>query len=138
MNQRASFIDDETSTENASKDNELDLSGFGVKTSSDPHTLAAGKAVAAHVAENNQFMSRQAQKSTDVPVTTTSLVPAPAMARYTTGRNQQLNMKAKGDTIEKLKRLAGEASERESRSIPQAEILERALQAYERELNSAG
>jgi len=134
MSQRASFMDDDQSPNSAETD--LDLSDFGVKPSADPTTVAAGKAVAAHVAETHQFASRQASKTLTGPAAAVSSGSAPV--RFTTGRNQQLNMKAKADTIEKLRRFAAEASTREERSVPQAEILELALQAYERERNNAG
>ena len=60
--------------------------------------------------------------------------PAPAPAaintasvrrRYTTGRNQQLNIKATAATIERFYRLA------DQQGVPLGELLEQALQALE-------
>lgn len=48
-----------------------------------------------------------------------------ARRRYTTGRNQQINIKATGETIELFYRMA------DARSVPLGELLERALQALQ-------
>ena len=48
-----------------------------------------------------------------------------APRRYTTGRNQQINIKATSETIHRLQNLAIAAG------VPQGELLRRALDAYE-------
>jgi hypothetical protein len=69
------------------------------------------------IAEANGFPSRQAAKP-----------PARARTgrRYKTGRNQQINIKATPQVIERLYKLA------DSRRVPLGELLEIALEALER------
>jgi hypothetical protein len=52
--------------------------------------------------------------------------------RYRTGRNQQINIKATAETIERLYRLA------DSEHLPLGELLARALDAFEREQGPEG
>jgi hypothetical protein len=51
--------------------------------------------------------------------------PAPRR-RYTTGRNQQLNVKATAETVERFYRLA------DQQGVPLGELLDQALQALEK------
>jgi hypothetical protein len=77
------------------------------------------KAVIDQVATDNGFPSRQPVK----PGTT----PAPRQQRrYTTGRNQQINIKATPETIERLNALA------DRMNVPLGEVLARALSALEK------
>jgi len=72
------------------------------------------------VAADNNFPSRQPAKA--------AAAPAPRQQRrYTTGRNQQINIKATAETIEKFYRIADE------QRVPLGEILERALTALEKD-----
>lgn len=77
------------------------------------------KAVIDQVAAENGFPSRQAQK--------TEAAPAPRkQRRYTTGRNQQINIKATAETIERLNAMA------DRMNVPLGEVLARALDALEK------
>jgi hypothetical protein len=68
------------------------------------------------IADDNNFPSRQAPKPS---------APRRKPRRYRTGRNQQLNIKATGDTIEKFIKAA------EDRHVPLGELLRLALDALE-------
>jgi hypothetical protein len=70
------------------------------------------------IAEANGFPSRQAAKP-----------PARARTgrRYKTGRNQQINIKATSQVIERLYKMA------DARGVPLGELLERAIDALEKE-----
>jgi hypothetical protein len=70
------------------------------------------------IAEDNNFPSRQATHKEDVPIK--------QQRRYRTGRNQQLNIKATEQTINKFYRLA------DKENITLGELLERALDALEK------
>lgn len=72
------------------------------------------------VAADNNFPSRQPPKIEQEPA------PRP-QRRYTTGRNQQINVKATSATIEKFYRIADE------HGVPLGEILSRALDALDKE-----
>ena len=50
---------------------------------------------------------------------------APKRRRYTTGRNQQLNVKATAETVARFYRLA------DQQRVPLGELLDQALQALE-------
>jgi hypothetical protein len=74
------------------------------------------------IAEDNNFPSRQAiHKEQFLPTT-----PIKQQRRYRTGRNQQLNIKATEQTINKFYRLA------DKENITLGELLERALNALEK------
>jgi len=79
--------------------------------------------VVERISEDNKFPSRQAPK------------PAKEARRkgrkYTTGRNQQFNLKAKGVTIERFHKLAHD------RKVALGALLELALDALERAGGSA-
>lgn len=68
------------------------------------------------LAQENGFPSRQPAPSSPV---------AKPRRRYTTGRNQQINVKATAETIARFYRLADE------RKVPLGELLEQALIALE-------
>jgi hypothetical protein len=70
------------------------------------------------IATENNFPSRQAPKP---PAT-----PRRKPRRYKTGRNQQLNIKATGETIERFLKAA------DAQNVPLGEMLKQALDAFER------
>jgi hypothetical protein len=72
------------------------------------------------VAAENGFPSRQPAKA-DAAAPTSRV-----QRRHTTGRNQQLNIKATAATVEQFYRLADE------QGVPLGEVLARALDALER------
>lgn len=72
-----------------------------------------------HIAEQNNFPSRQAQKSSKIERRKPRI--------YRTGRNQQFNAKATPETINKFYKLANE------KNVPLGELLRLALDALERE-----
>lgn len=77
------------------------------------------KAAIEQVAADNGFPSRQPVKAE----------PKPAQRqqrRYTTGRNQQINVKATAETIERFYRIADDMN------VPLGEVLARALNALEK------
>lgn len=78
------------------------------------------KAVIDQVAADNGFPSRQAIKPDATPA-------LKKQRRYTTGRNQQINIKATAETIERLNVMA------ERMNVPFGEVLARALSALERD-----
>ena len=82
------------------------------------------KAVIDKVAADNNFPSRQPSKVSALP-----LVPAAPSGRqqrrYTTGRNQQINVKATSETIELFYRLADQMN------VPLGEVLAKALNALQ-------
>ncbi len=72
----------------------------------------------ARIAEDNNFPSRQAPKAPKEP--------RRKARRYRTGRNQQLNIKATNETIEKFIKVA------DDRHVPLGELLRLALDALDR------
>lgn len=88
------------------------------------------KEVIDQVAAENGFPSRQPAKETKAVKAPAAAAVAPAapkeQRRYRTGRNQQINLKATGETIEHLYRLADEMN------VPLGEVLARALVALEK------
>ncbi len=75
-----------------------------------------------HIASEMGFPSRQPVVTPAVPVV------APKRRRYTTGRNQQLNVKVTAETVDRFYRLA------DQQAVPLGELLDRALQALEQSL----
>jgi hypothetical protein len=69
------------------------------------------------IAEQNNFPSRQAPRA---PAT-----PRRKPRRYKTGRNQQLNIKATGETIERFLKAA------DAQNVPLGEMLKQALDVFE-------
>lgn len=72
------------------------------------------------IASEMGFPSRQASTAPAVAKA------APRRRRYTTGRNQQLNVKATAETVERFYRLA------DQQGVPLGELLDQALQALEK------
>lgn len=98
-----------------------DLSDF--QTAQKPK--ATPVAAIEQLAEENGFPSRKARsKSIE-----TGALPVRPTRRYTTGRNQQINIKATRETIERLYRLA------DARNLPLGAVLDQALDALERQIN---
>lgn len=75
------------------------------------------------LAEENGFPSRQSKTPTKKQKVTEK--PKRKGRRYTTGRNQQINIKATAETIERLYKIADDRNE------PLGEVLEHALAALE-------
>ncbi len=73
------------------------------------------------IAEANNFPSRQAQL-TRAPATS----PRKQQRRYKTGRNQQINVKATAQVIERFYKLA------DAKKVPLGELLRQALDALEK------
>lgn len=76
------------------------------------------EAVIEDLAKQNNFPSRQAPKAPSAP--------RRKLRRFRTGRNQQVNVKATGDTIERFLKAA------DDRNVPLGELLRLALDALER------
>jgi hypothetical protein len=74
--------------------------------------------VITRISDDNQFVSRQAPKPPKEP--------RRKPRRYRTGRNQQINIKATNETIEKFIKTADE------RHVPLGELLRLALDALDR------
>jgi hypothetical protein len=95
------------------------LDDFGTTDPTEKKAKPAQKAAVEQVAAANGFPSRQPAKP--------EAKPAPRQQRrYTTGRNQQINIKATAETIERFYRIADE------HRAPLGEVLERALDALEK------
>ena len=96
-----------------------DLSDFEAKPATSPATPIE-PAVIERVAEDHGFPSRQAARAGK---------PAPLASkrgrRYTTGRNQQINIKATSASIQRLYKIA------DARHLPLGEVLELALDALD-------
>lgn len=96
-----------------------DLNDFAPAQPKEKPPKPIEKAVIDQVAADNGFPSRQASKP--------ELKPVPRQQRrYTTGRNQQINVKATAETIERFYRIADEMR------VPLGEVLDRALEALEK------
>jgi hypothetical protein len=78
----------------------------------------AEKEIAARIADENDFPSRQATKPPKEPRRKRRV--------HRTGRNRQFNIKAKSETVERFYKLADE------RRVPLGELLEQALDALDR------
>ncbi len=78
------------------------------------------------IAEANNFPSRQAQ-----PTRAPASSPRKQHRRYKTGRNQQINVKATSQVIERFYALA------DAKKVPLGELLRQALEALEKS-GSAG
>lgn len=100
-----------------------DLADFEPKPKAQPKPV--DPAVIERVAQENNFPSRQPTKpaAASEGKGTTPVLPR---RRYTTGRNKQLNIKATDQTIARFYRLA------DREHVPLGELLERALDAFER------
>lgn len=96
-----------------------DLSDFTPSATAKP---VEAKTIA-RIAEEQGFPSRQ-------PSATAAPAARPPQRRYTTGRNQQINVKATPETIARFHRLADTLGTARS-SLPLGEVLEMALDALE-------
>jgi hypothetical protein len=92
-----------------------DLSDFAPKAQSKPVEPQQIERIATEMG----FPSRQPV------VAETATKAVPKRRRYTTGRNQQLNVKATAETVARFYRLA------DQRGVPLGELLDQALQALE-------
>ncbi|KAB0596384.1 stability/partitioning determinant [Cupriavidus pauculus] len=100
--------------------NPLDLSveDFAPRTGDDkprPNRESIDK-----VAKDNGFLSRDASK-----VEAATAASPRKQRRFTTGRNQQLNIKATADTVARFNKLADDLN------LPAGALLERAVQVLE-------
>jgi hypothetical protein len=113
MSERASIFDG---------DSDFDVSTFASKQSK-PKTETSAEAVRA-VAENSDFRSREAAPASK---------KAPAekeRRRYTTGRNVQLNIKVRSETLDAFYSIA------DAEKWVLGETLERAVAALQKELSA--
>ena len=94
-----------------------DLSDFAPQPEAVPAKPVAPEAID-RISQENGFPSRQ-------PPRAAKPAAGRARRRYTTGRNQQINIKATSDTIARLYALA------DAQGVPLGEVLERALEALE-------
>lgn len=103
-----------------SRANPLDLSieDFAPRTGDDKPRVT--RESIAQVAKDNGFLSRDASK-VEAAVAATPR----KQRRFTTGRNQQLNIKATADTVARFNKLADELN------MPAGALLERAVQVLE-------
>lgn len=99
----------------------FDLTGF--PKGSKPPITAEIKAIIDQVSEDNDFTGRNIE--TIIEPVKANIEPARQQRRHRTGRNQQLNIKATDQTVQKFYRIADEAN------ITLGEVLERALSALE-------
>ena len=95
-----------------------DLGDFVPKAQAKPVEVQQIERIAAEMG----FPSRQAAAAPAHPR------KAQARRRYTTGRNQQLNVKATAETVARFYRLA------DQQGVPLGELLEQALQALEKSM----
>jgi len=113
MSERASIFDG---------DSDFDVSKFAPKQSK-PKTETSAEAVRA-VAENSDFRSRE-------PAPAPKKAPAEKeRRRYTTGRNVQLNIKVRSETLDAFYSIA------DAEKWVLGETLERAVAALQKELNA--
>ena len=94
------------------------LPAFGTKSKAPTSVPREQTERIEQIAEANNFPSRQ-------PARTPAARTAAKQRRYKTGRNQQINIKATGETIEKFLKTADE------RHVPLGELLRLALDALE-------
>lgn len=96
------------------------LPTFPTKPKASQPTVAADQVE--RIAEEHNFPSRQPVKAKPRPPR--------RIARHRTGRNQQINIKATSQVIERLYKLA------DAKRIPLGELLEQALDALEKSSSS--
>ena len=97
---------------------------FADLTEFQPKPKPVQKAEIEKLAQENGFPSRQPVRET--PTKTVESKTERKGRRYTTGRNQQINIKATSETIERLYKIADE------KNIPLGQVLDLALDAFER------
>jgi len=93
----------------------VDPPAFSTKTKSDKPIRTE---TIERIAEDNKFVSRQAPKAAKEPRRQRRL--------YTTGRNQQFNIKVSNETLDRFYKMA------DDKCVPLCELLELALDALER------
>lgn len=101
-----------------------DLADFEAKPKAQPKPV--DPAVIERVAQENNFPSRQPPRPVEQHAEAPVKKPGKSRRRYTTGRNKQINIKATDLTIERFYRLA------DREHVPLGELLDRALDAFER------
>lgn len=84
------------------------------------------------LAETSGFPSRKAQRPAEAGAGEGAPPLARPPRRRTTGRNRQINIKATEESIERLYRIA------DALDLPLGAVLERALDALERETDTKG
>jgi hypothetical protein len=104
-------------------DDEFDVSGFAPKSAEKP---AAKQEQVRAVSEAASFRSREPKAALVVP----AAPPKREQRRYRTGRNAQLNIKVKPETLEDFYALV------DRHGWVQGEAFERAIEALKRELAS--
>jgi hypothetical protein len=95
-----------------------DLSAHGFKSKPRKNERPVANETVEQIAKDNNFLSRQAAR--------TPKEPRRKRRQYTTGRNQQINLKASPETIDRLYKLADE------KGVALAMVLEMAVDALER------
>lgn len=97
-----------------------DLNDFAPAQLKGKSSKPVEKAIIDQVAADNGFPSRQALKSE-------AELAQRKQRRYTTGRNQQINIKATAETIARLNAIA------DKMNVPLGEVLARALDALNKD-----
>jgi hypothetical protein len=100
-----------------------DLSDFAPRSSVDPSKPVASDVID-EISRKSGFPSRQPTTKAKEAVAVAPAQPR-TQRRYVTGRNQQINIKAKAETIVMLNSLADKLN------VPLGEVLERALYALD-------
>jgi hypothetical protein len=95
------------------------LPAFGTKSKAPTSVPREQTERIEQIAEANNFPSRQ-------PARTPAARTAAKQRRYKTGRNQQINIKATSQVIERLYKMA------DAKRVPLGELLEQALAALEK------
>lgn len=98
-----------------------DLNEFQAK----PKPKPVQRAEIEKLAQDNGFPSRQSGRQSPLEKATPKVSTSQRGRRYTTGRNQQINIKATAETIEKLYRIA------DTRNLPLGEVLDLAINALD-------
>ena len=111
---------------------DFDVSGFAPKPQKKAETAPSAEKVRA-IAEASQFPSREATKPQLPKATATAVAKAVEKVkkeprRHTTGRNVQLNVKAKQEAIDLMYKISDE------QNWVLGETLEKALEALQKEL----
>lgn len=102
-------------------DDELDVSGFAPKPAAKP---AAKPEQVRAVAEGASFRSREPKTATAAP----TVAQKREQRRYRTGRNAQLNIKIRPETLKEFYAIV------DRHGWVQGEVFERAIEALKREL----
>jgi hypothetical protein len=106
-------------------EDDLDVSGFAPKATDRP---AMKPEQVRAVSEAAQFQSREPQRAAAAPIASTTTSARREPRRYRTGRNTQLNIKARTEAIDSFYEIA------DRQGWVLGETFERALEALRREL----